>query len=134
MIDFKMSAPPNGSNSISINNGDISYKNNSVTVYGSAKNINTGDNATFQDNSKSEIDWEGLQSDLNSLYQKVSRINDDTLRVDVCDTADELQNAVNTKNESAVRSTLKRAATGTLDFIKALSLQVLPSLILKKYG
>ena len=132
MIDFKMSAPPNGSNSI--NNGDKSYKNNSVTVYGSAKNINTGDNATFQDNSKSEIDWEGLQSDLNSLYQKVSRINDDTLRVDVCDTADELQNAVKNKDESAVRSTLKRAATGTLDFIKTLSLQVLPSLILKKYG
>lgn len=134
MFDFEMSAPPKGSNSISVNNGNISYKNNSVTVHGSARNISTGDYATFQDNSRSEIDWDGLQSDVIELYKEAARSSDNGLRENLSDTADALQTAVDKKDESSVQSVLSRVAEGTLDFIKTLGLQVLPSLILKKFG
>lgn len=118
---------------ISINNGNI---DNSIVINGdNAAPIVTGrDNHVVNISNNSSIDWNGLQSDLQTLNGMISDLAEGQKKSDLQATSASLQNAVNIKNESAVWSTLKRAAKGTLDFIKTLSLQVLPSLILKKFG
>lgn len=125
--------PPGYGGNISINNGNI---DNSIVINGdNAAPIVTGrDNHVVNISNNSSIDWNALQSDLQTLNGMISDLAEGQKKSDLQATSASLQNAVNTKNESAVWSTLKRAAKGTLDFIKTLSLQVLPSLILKKFG
>lgn len=117
---------------ISINNGNI---DNSIVVNGdNIGAITTGyKNSVIVSNSNS-INWSGLQADLNSLNAIIQMLADGKVKNDLQNTSAELQNAVDKKDESSVWSTLKKAGKSTLDFIKTLSLQVLPSLILKKFG
>lgn len=134
-MDVKIVRPYDCGGDISINNGQIS---NDIIINGSGNTfgaIITGrDNHVVNISNNSSIDWNGLQSDLQALNGMISDLAEGQKKSDLQATSASLQNAVNTKNESAVWSTLKRAAKGTLDFIKTLSLQVLPSLILKKFG
>lgn len=117
---------------ININGDNI---DNSIVVHGDNHgNIVSGKGNNIITCNGASIDWNGLQSDIYRLQQHANLLAEGSLKSDVQSTAQSLQSAVDSHDESSVWNTLKKAGQGTLNFIKDISMQVLPQLILKKFG
>lgn len=117
---------------VNINGDNI---DNSVVVNGDNHGtIVSGRNNNSTTYSGNHFDWNGLQNDILTLQRHADLLAEGNLKSDLQSTAQDLQSAVDKHDESSVWSSLKKAGQGTLDFIKTISVQVLPQLILKKFG
>ena len=118
--------------SININNGNI---DNSIVVNGDNHgDIVSGERNNIIKYNGNNFDWNGLQNDILRIKNVAAQFAEGDIKSNLQTAAQDLQSAVDKRDESLVWKTLKNAGMGTLDLMKTIAVQVLPQLILKKFG